>query len=103
MRVFALSDPHLSFGTPGKTMDRFGPQWVDHPAKIERAWRERVGERDLVLVPGDISWAMGLEQARPDLEFLARLPGIKILGKGNHDYWWSSISKLRHALPPGMH
>lgn len=103
MKVFALSDPHLSFGTPDKKMDRFGPQWVDHAAKIERAWRERVGSGDLVIVPGDISWAMGLDGARPDLEFLGRLPGTKVLGKGNHDYWWSSISKVRGALPPGMH
>jgi predicted phosphohydrolase len=100
MKVFALSDPHLSFGTPGKEMDRFGPQWVGHPRKIESAWRERVGDGDLVLVPGDISWAMGLEKARPDLEFLGRLPGTKVLGKGNHDYWWSTITKVRQALPP---
>jgi predicted phosphohydrolase len=100
MKVFALSDPHLSFGTPGKEMDRFGPQWVGHPAKIERAWRERVQDDDLVLVPGDISWAMGLEKARPDLEFLGRLPGTKVLGKGNHDFWWSTITKVRQALPP---
>jgi predicted phosphohydrolase len=84
-------------------MDRFGPQWVGHAAKIERAWRERVGARDLVIVPGDISWAMNLERARPDLEFLGRLPGTKILGKGNHDFWWSTISKVRAALPAGMH
>jgi predicted phosphohydrolase len=103
MKVFALSDPHLSFGTPDKLMDRFGPQWVGHAAKIERAWRERVGADDLVIVPGDISWAMNLEGARPDLEFLGRLPGTKLLGKGNHDYWWSTISKVRGSLPPGMH
>jgi len=100
MRIFALSDPHLSFGTPNKAMDRFGPQWIGHPAKIEQQWRERVGERDLVLVPGDVSWAMTLEQARPDLDFLGRLPGRKVLVKGNHDYWWGTISKVRRALPP---
>jgi predicted phosphohydrolase len=103
VKVFALSDPHLSFGTPNKLMDRFGEQWVGHAAKIEKAWRERVGEKDLVLVPGDVSWAMTLEQARPDLEFLGRLPGAKVLAKGNHDYWWSTITKLRGALPAGMH
>lgn len=103
MNVFALSDPHLSFGTPNKLMDRFGPQWVGHAAKIEKAWRERVGANDLVLVPGDVSWAMTLEQARPDLQFLGRLPGTKVLTKGNHDYWWSTISKVRAALPAGMH
>lgn len=103
MKLFALSDPHLSFGTPNKTMDRFGPQWVGHAQKIAVAWRERVAAEDVVLVPGDISWAMTLEQARPDLEFLAALPGEKVLLKGNHDYWWSTISKLRAALPPRMH
>ena len=103
MKLFALSDPHLSFGTPNKKMDRFGPQWVDHAGKIERAWLERVGAGDLVLVPGDISWAMTLEQARPDLEFLGRLSGTKVLAKGNHDYWWSTITKVRAALPTGMH
>lgn len=101
MKVFALSDPHLSFGTPDKKMDRFGPQWVDHAGKIERAWRGVVGAGDLVIVPGDISWAMNLDGARPDLEFLGRLPGTKVLGKGNHDYWWSSITKVRGALPAG--
>ena len=101
MKVFALSDPHLSFGTPNKEMDRFGAQWVGHAKKIESNWRERVGERDLVLVPGDVSWAMTLDQARPDLEFLGRLPGTKVLVKGNHDYWWSTITKLRRALPAG--
>jgi predicted phosphohydrolase len=103
MKVFALSDPHLSFGTPNKEMDRFGAQWVGHARKIEARWRERVGERDLVLVPGDVSWAMTLEQARPDLEFLGALPGVKVLVKGNHDYWWATISKVRRALPQGMH
>ncbi len=102
MKVFALSDPHLSFGTPNKTMDRFGPQWVGHAQKIAVAWRERVADADVVLVPGDISWAMTLEQARPDLEFLAALPGTKILLKGNHDFWWSTIGKLRAALPAKM-
>lgn len=103
MKVFALSDPHLSFGTPDKKMDRFGPQWVGHAQKIERAWREVVGSGDLVIVPGDISWAMHLDGARPDLDFLARLPGTKVLGKGNHDYWWSAITKVRAALPAGTH
>ena len=76
MRVFALSDTHLSFGMPGKAMDKFGPPWVDHAGRIERNWRAVVGDDDLVLVPGDISWAMRLDGphgASPDLEFLGRL------------------------------
>ncbi|MSR45583.1 MAG: phosphoesterase [Planctomycetes bacterium] len=103
MKVYALSDPHLSFGTPNKAMDRFGPQWVDHPRKIAAAWRERVGTNDIVLVPGDVSWAMTLEQAKPDLDWLAALPGHKVLLKGNHDYWWSTIGKVRAAIGPRMH
>jgi len=102
VRVFALSDPHLSLGTPGKRMDRFGPQWVGHDVKMARAWDERVAPGDLVLVPGDISWARDLEQARPDLEWLAARPGTKVLLKGNHEHWWTSRNKVRAALPEGM-
>ncbi len=102
MRVYALSDPHLSFGTPGKTMDRFGPQWVDHPTTMATAWDATVAADDLVLVPGDISWARNLEQAKPDLEWLAARPGTKLLLEGNHDYWWASAAKVRAALPPGI-
>ncbi len=102
MRVFALSDPHLSFGTPGKTMDRFGPQWVDHPTTMANAWDAAVAPDDLVLVPGDISWARTLEQAAPDLAWLAERPGTKVLLEGNHDYWWSSRNKVRAALPDGL-
>lgn len=105
MRLFALSDPHLSLGMPGKAMDKFGPQWVDHAGHIERNWRAVVGDDDLVLVAGDISWAMRLDGphgARPDLEFLGRLPGQKVLIKGNHDFWWGSVSAVRKALPAGM-
>jgi len=102
MRVFALSDPHLSFGTPDKLMDRFGPQWVNHPRKMATAWDELVSDDDLVLVPGDISWARNLEQAAPDLAWLAARPGTKLLLEGNHDYWWASAAKVRAALPEGI-
>jgi len=103
MRVFALSDPHLSLGTPGKEMDRFGPQWVGHAARMAEAWDERVAPEDLVLVPGDISWARDLEGARPDLQWLAQRPGTKLLIKGNHEHWWpDSRRRLQAALPPGV-
>lgn len=103
MRVFALSDPHLSFGTPGKTMDMFGPQWVDHPGTMAAAWDERVAADDVVLVPGDISWARNREQVGPDLEWLAARPGTKVLGKGNHESWWPKSRAKREAwLPEGM-
>jgi predicted phosphohydrolase len=105
MRLFALADTHLSLGVPDKSMDKFGPPWVGHTARLESNWRSLVAEDDLVLVPGDISWAMRLDGpggAGPDLEFLGRLPGTKVLVKGNHDYWWQGISTVRRALPAGM-
>ena len=104
MRVFALSDPHLSLGTPGKEMDRFGSHWVGHADRMARAWDETVAADDLVLVPGDISWASDLAGARPDLLWLAARPGTKLLLKGNHEHWWpESRRKLTDALPPGVH
>ena len=103
MRVFALSDPHLSLGTPGKTMDRFGPQWVGHTERMAQAWDAAVRAEDLVLVPGDISWARDLDQVRPDLEWLAARPGTKLIGKGNHEHWWpGSRRRLEAALPEGV-
>jgi hypothetical protein len=103
MRVFALSDPHLALGTPGKEMDRFGPQWVDHPTTMARAWDATVTSDDLVLVPGDVSWASDLAGAAPDLAWLGDRPGTKVLLKGNHEHWWHAITKVRAALPEGVH
>jgi len=102
MRVFAVADPHLSRAAP-KPMDIFGAHWEGHPQLFFERWREVVAPADLVLIPGDISWAMKLEHALLDLHDLAALPGQKVLLRGNHDYWWPSISRLRAALPPGMH
>ena len=102
MKVFALSDPHLSFGVPNKSMDRFGEEWVNHPAKIEKNWREIVGTGDVVLVPGDISWAKKLPDVMPDLEWLHGLPGTKIILQGNHDYWWPSATLLDQELPSSL-
>jgi predicted phosphohydrolase len=76
-------------------MDVFGPDWKDHTAKIERNWRQVVHEDDVVLVAGDLSWAMKLEGARPDLEWLDSLPGKKVLIRGNHDYWWTTLRKVQ--------
>ena len=104
MRVFALSDPHLSMGTPGKLMDRFGPQWVGHAARMAKAWDATVSADDLVLVPGDISWARDLAAAQPDLLWLGARPGRKVILKGNHEHWWpESRARLAAALPPGVH
>lgn len=84
-------------------MDVFGPGWQGHPERFFSGWAETVADGDLVLVPGDISWALRLEAALPDLQAIAALPGEKVLLRGNHDYWWPSISRLRAALPPRMH
>lgn len=102
MRVFAIGDLHLS-GSGQKPMDVFGPQWAGHFEKIAASWRELVGKKDTVLIPGDISWAMRFEEAADDLEQIHKLPGNKILLKGNHDFWWSSITRIRAMLPEGMY
>jgi predicted phosphohydrolase len=101
MQIYAIADLHLSL-TSEKPMDVFGETWRGHAEKLERNWRERVQEDDLVLIPGDISWAMQLSAALPDLSFIGSLPGKKILLKGNHDYWWSAIGRVRSQLPAGM-
>lgn len=103
MSIFAIADLHLSFGIPNKEMDIFGEQWINHPTKIADGWRATVKDDDLVLLPGDISWAMTLEQVLPDLEFIHNLPGTKLMLRGNHDYWWSSLKKIAEVLPPSIH
>jgi len=75
-------------------MEIFGARWQDHAKKIEENWRATVTEEDTVLLPGDLSWAIDLEQAKADLLFLDSLPGQKWLGKGNHDYWWTTVKKM---------
>lgn len=101
MRVLAIGDPHLSAVNP-KPMTVFGPTWARHPEAFFEGWRRVVREGDLVLVPGDVSWAMRWDEARPDLEAIAALPGTKVLSRGNHDYWWPSIGRLRAGLPAGI-
>jgi len=83
-------------------MDIFGMHWEGHWGKIQAAWREEVTGSDAVLLPGDLSWAMTLQQAVPDLEEISALPGEKILMRGNHDYWWGSVSSVRSKLASGM-
>ncbi len=104
MAIWAIADLHLARGIQGKSMDKFGEHWHEHDAKIAANWRDCVADDDLVLVAGDISWAMRLEQALPDLEWLDALPGEKLLVRGNHDYWWPrSQRKLKDALPASVH
>ena len=102
MKLFAIGDLHLSHASD-KPMDVFGPAWDDHAARIEESWRGLVAQEDVVLIPGDISWAMQLDEADADLQFIAALPGKKIIMRGNHDYWWSSLSKVKAALPHGIY
>ncbi len=101
MKLYAIGDLHLDGGAL-KPMNVFGDQWTDHFAKISRDWRARVTGDDLVLIPGDISWAMQLEDALPDLNSIDALPGRKVILRGNHDYWWAGIGRLRSVLPPNM-
>lgn len=84
-------------------MDVFGKNWEDHPDKVAAHWRASVHPDDLVLIAGDISWAMTLEQIAPDLAWLEALPGTKVMIRGNHDYWWSSLKKVSQILPPSIH
>ncbi|MFY7843250.1 MAG: metallophosphoesterase [Rhabdochlamydiaceae bacterium] len=92
--IWAIADLHLSFGVKNKSMDLFGPKWLNHSEKIQKNWEERISANDVVLIAGDISWAMSLEEAMADLDWLDRLPGKKVLIKGNHDFWWPSLAKL---------
>lgn len=101
MALFALADLHLG-NAVDKPMSIFGAAWNGHPELIRTAWTARVCAEDTVLIPGDISWAMSLHEALPDLEWIAALPGRKVLLKGNHDYWWSSIGRVRESLAKNM-
>lgn len=103
MKVWAMSDLHLALGTPEKSMSRLFPSWHEYEQRIATAWDSVVALDDLVLIAGDISWAMRLDQIGPDFAYLAKRPGIKVLIRGNHDYWWESASKVRKALPEGIH
>ena len=102
MEIWAIGDLHLPGGGI-KPMDVFGPQWKDHFEKIRKDWNEKVQPEDVVLIPGDISWAMQLDDALTDLRQIAELPGRILLLRGNHDYWWSSLTQLRQSLPPDMY
>ena len=82
-------------------MDIFGPHWLNHFERIREDWLIKVDPEDVVLLPGDLSWAMHLEEALEDLARVGALPGVKILLRGNHDYWWSSIGRVRRSLPEG--
>ncbi len=81
-------------------MARFGERWVDHPARIEAAWRARIAPEDVILLPGDVSWAHTYPKLMLDLAWLSALPGRKVLLRGNHDHWWKNIDAVRKILTP---
>ncbi len=93
MSIFTIADLHLSSATD-HPMDVFGSRWQGYTEKICKNWRAIVKDEDTVILPGDISWAMNLPEAREDFALLNSLPGKKLIGKGNHDFWWETATKL---------
>lgn len=103
MAIWAIADLHLSFGVPDKDMDVFGENWKGYTKKLTENWQALIKEDDLVLIAGDISWAMKTEDAKADLDWIHQLPGTKVMIRGNHDYWWGSLAKVEKILPPSIH
>ena len=94
MSLYTIADLHLStFDQTNKSMEVFGKSWADYMLRIEQNWRHLITDDDVVVIPGDISWALSLSEAESDFKFIDSLPGHKILGKGNHDFWWSTMRK----------
>ncbi|MDE7158397.1 MAG: metallophosphoesterase, partial [Clostridiales bacterium] len=101
MKIFAISDLHLS-GKANKPMNVFGDNWEGHFEKIKADWEQKVSRDDVVLIGGDTSWGMYLDEGMYDVHSLAPLKGKKVFVRGNHDYWWSAMSKVRAAAPEGF-
>ena len=97
MAIYAIGDLHLSF-QENKPMSIFGVNWKNHEEKIKEDWLSKVNEEDLVILLGDFSWAMDLKNTYLDFKYLNELPGQKLLLKGNHDYWWNTVTKMRKYL-----
>ena len=97
MSIYVIADLHLAF-SDNKPMDIFGENWYHHEIKIAESWKKKVNEDDLVVIPGDFSWSMQLENSYEDFKYLNDLPGKKLVLKGNHDYWWTTITKMRNFL-----
>lgn len=94
MSIFAISDLHLStYEQTNKSMEVFGRRWDNYMERIKSNWQRLVTENDTVIIPGDVSWALSLDEALSDLKFIDSLPGRKIIGKGNHDFWWTTMKK----------
>ena len=102
MKIFAIGDLHLSMGEDiEKPMDIFGGEWVGHAEKLYNNWTESVTDDDIVIVCGDISWGLRLDEAVADLEWIHNLPGTKVFFKGNHDLWWQSAGRLNKMYDDG--
>lgn len=97
MAIYVIADLHLSF-EQNKPMDIFGDNWENHAEKIRKSWLDVVKEDDYVILPGDFSWATYLENTKKDFEYLNNLPGYKIMLKGNHDYWWTTVTNMKNFL-----
>ena len=97
MAIYTIADLHLSFNE-NKPMCIFGDNWMNHEEKIKKDWESKVKQDDIVILPGDFSWSMYLENTEADFQYLNSLPGKKILLKGNHDYWWTTVTNMRNFL-----
>lgn len=97
MAIYAIADLHLSF-SEDKPMDIFGDNWENHAEKIKENWIKQVKNEDYVILPGDFSWAMYLNDTKLDFQYLNSLPGTKILLRGNHDYWWTTLTKMNEFI-----
>lgn len=99
MSIFVMGDLHLSTNqATNKSMEVFGKRWQNYMQRIKANWEAVVTPADTVVIPGDISWAMQLEEALPDLLYIESLPGQKLIGKGNHDFWWATNAKMYRFL-----
>ena len=98
MAIYAMSDLHLSLSIKNKPMDIYGDLWTNYMDKIKENWNKTVSPNDVVIVGGDISWAMYLNECYDDFNFINNLNGKKIISKGNHDYWWESVTKLNKYI-----
>ncbi|SDY41586.1 hypothetical protein SAMN02910264_02211 [Ruminococcaceae bacterium YAD3003] len=94
MSIYALADLHLALSNPEKSMDVFGSRWEGYIPKIKDNWMNTVTATDTVLIPGDISWATYIDKAEEDFRFISDLPGTKLLSRGNHDFWWTTMKKM---------
>ena len=97
MSIYTIGDLHLDFNNE-KPMNIFGENWYNHDKKIKEDWKSKVTENDLVILPGDLSWASTLQDTFSVFEYLEDLPGKKILLKGNHDYWWCTLKKMQEFI-----